>query len=121
MSTILIVEDEEMNRVLLTTILQAHGFSTTEADNGEDAVRMAKTSLPALILMDIQMPRMDGVEAARLLKADDSTRDIPLLAVTAFAMREDLERIQAGHFDGCVTKPVDIDDLIDLVQQHVKA
>jgi two-component system cell cycle response regulator DivK len=105
---ILIVEDNEKNRKLERDILQFHGYRTAEADNGEDGVRLAQEAPPALILMDIQLPRMSGIDALRLLRADPRTRAIPVIAVTASAMSQDRQKIMAAGFDGYQAKPIDV-------------
>ncbi len=113
---ILIVEDNEKNRKLERDILQFHGYRTAEADNGEDGVRLAQSAPPALILMDIQLPRMNGIEALRLLRADARTRAIPVIAVTASAMSQDRQKIMAAGFDGYQAKPIDVTQFVAAVR-----
>ena len=108
---ILIVEDNEKNRKLVRDALQFKGYRTIEAETGEDGVRLAKEHRPALILMDIQLPGIDGVEALRRLRADPRTADIPIVALTAFAMKADRERFEAAGFDGHLEKPIDVREL----------
>jgi two-component system cell cycle response regulator DivK len=96
---ILIVEDNEKNRKLERDILQFHGYRTAEADNAEDGIRLAQESPPALILMDIQLPRMNGIEALQVLRGDNRTRTVPVIAVTASAMSQDRQKIMAAGFD----------------------
>ena len=114
---ILIVEDNEKNRKLERDILQFHGYRTAEADNGEDGVRLAQSAPPALILMDIQLPRMSGIDALRLLRADARTRAIPVIAVTASAMSQDRQKIMAAGFDGYQAKPIDVTQFVAAVRQ----
>jgi two-component system cell cycle response regulator DivK len=114
---ILIVEDNEKNRKLERDILQFHGYRTAEADNGEDGVRLAQSTPPALILMDIQLPRMSGIEALRLLRGDARTRAIPVIAVTASAMSQDRQRILAAGFDGYQAKPIDVTQFVAAVRE----
>jgi len=105
---ILIVEDNERNLKLLRDVLGAHGFRTLEAHSAEDALALAHAERPQLVLMDIQLPGMDGVAALRELRAGDGTADLTVVAVTAFAMKDDRERLLAAGFDGYLEKPVDV-------------
>lgn len=115
---ILIVEDNETNMKLFRDVLQATGYVTVEAVSGEQAMALAAESVPALVLMDIQLPDVDGVEALRRLRADERTAGIPVLALTAQAMQGDRERFLAAGFDGYVSKPVDIAELVAMVRRH---
>ena len=113
---ILIVEDEEKNMKLLRDLLQVKGYDTLEASNGEDGVRQATSKQPDLILMDIQMPVKDGIQASREIKASAETNRIPVIALTAYAMKGDRERIsKEGDFDGYMSKPIDIRGLLETV------
>jgi len=114
---ILIVEDNEKNRKLERDILQFHGYRTIEAENGEDGVRLALETPPALILMDIQLPRMSGIDALRILRADARTRAVPVIAVTASAMSQDRQKIMAAGFDGYHAKPIDVTQFVTAVRQ----
>jgi two-component system, cell cycle response regulator DivK len=105
---ILVADDEPMNLRLIKNVLHSAGYKTLEAADGRQAIDLAMAHRPDLILMDVSMPVMDGFEAAEALKTDPGTRDIPLIAVTAFAMKEDEERILAAGYDGYVTKPIEI-------------
>jgi two-component system cell cycle response regulator DivK len=118
---ILIVEDNEKNRKLERDLLQFKGFRTIETDNAEDGIRMAREHRPDLVLMDIELPGIDGVEALARLRADPLTRRIPVIAVTASAMLQDRERIMAAGFDDYQRKPIDIRDFIELVRLRVDA
>jgi two-component system cell cycle response regulator DivK len=113
---ILIVEDNEKNRKLERDILQFHGYRTVEAESGEEGVRIAQETPPALVLMDIQLPRMNGIEALRLLRADVRTRAIPVIAVTASAMSQDRQKIMAAGFDGYQAKPIDVTGFVAAVR-----
>jgi two-component system, cell cycle response regulator DivK len=104
---ILIVDDDPRNVRLVSALLRVSGYETIEAANGQEAVDKAREHHPDLILMDIQMPVMDGLEATRQLKSDQKTKDIPVIALTSFAMSGDRERILAGGCDDCLTKPLD--------------
>ena len=108
---ILIADDDARHRKLLTDVLQAEGYATLTAENGELALEKARSAKPSLILMDIQMPLIDGLSAIRELKADCDTRLIPVIAVTALAMREDYKRMLAAGFDGYLSKPINIQEL----------
>ena len=115
---ILVVEDNERNMKLFRDVLQATGYRTLEASTAGEALTLATEHRPALVLMDIQLPDMDGLEALGRLRMDARTAAIPVLALTAQAMRGDRERFTAAGFDGYVAKPVDIDGLIEIVAQH---
>lgn len=113
---ILVVEDNETNMKLVRDVLQARGYSTLEATTGEDAVELARTLDPALVLMDVQLPGIDGVEALAQLRGDERTSAIPVVALTAQAMRGDGERFLDVGFDGYLAKPVDVVELIRVVE-----
>jgi two-component system cell cycle response regulator DivK len=115
---ILVVEDNEMNMKLLRDVLLATGYRTLEATTGSEAFELASGHTPDLVLMDIQLPDLDGVQALRRLRADERTAAIPVLAVTAQAMQGDRERFLAAGFDGYVSKPVNVRELIGTVRQH---
>lgn len=105
---ILIVEDQPLNRKLVRDVLQAKGYRTVEAENGEDGVRTAIEQHPALILMDIQIPGINGIEALGRLRENPATRAIPVIAVTASAMQQNRAEIIAAGFDGYQAKPISI-------------
>jgi two-component system cell cycle response regulator DivK len=115
---ILVVEDNEKNMKLFRDVLLVMGYRTLEATSGRQAVELATEHAPDLVLMDIELPDIDGVEALRRLRADEGTASIPVLAVTAQAMQGDRERFLAAGFDGYLSKPVDIGDLVGTVWQH---
>ena len=115
---VLIVEDNEKNMKLFRDVLSAKGYRTLEATSGARAIEVALEHAPDLVLMDIRLPDIDGVEALRRLRADDRTTSIPVVAVTAQAMRGDRERFLAAGFDGYVPKPVDIAELAATVREH---
>jgi len=116
---ILMVEDEPKNMKLLRDLLQKFGYETMEATDGEQGVELTRKIKPDLVLMDIMMPKLDGLEATRILKADISTKDIPVVALTAFAMSGDKERALEAGCDGYVTKPVDVRELLKTVEQFL--
>ena len=114
---ILIVEDNEKNLKLVRDVLRHTGYQTIEAGTGEDGVRLAKERGPALILMDIQLPGIDGITALGQLRADAATRAIPVIAVTASAMTQDRKKIMAAGFDGYQTKPIKVREFMDVVRE----
>ena len=114
---ILVVEDNAKNMTLLRDVLRATGYRTLEASTGGQALMLATEHGPALVLMDIRLPDMDGVEALSRLRMDERTASIPVLAVTAQAMKGDGERFKEAGFDGYLSKPVDIDQLLAIVEQ----
>jgi two-component system cell cycle response regulator DivK len=115
---ILVVEDNDKNMKLFRDILEAAGYRVIEATRGERALELAVEHVPDLVLMDIQLPDIDGVEVLARLRADDRSASVPVLAVTARAMRGDAERFAAVGFDGYVSKPVDIVALVTTARQH---
>jgi two-component system, cell cycle response regulator DivK len=114
---ILIVEDNEKNMKLFRDVLTARGFLPIEATSGEDAIELAVSARPALMLMDVQLPGISGLEALARLRSDERTASIPVLALTAQAMQGDRERFLDAGFDGYLSKPVDILELIRTVQE----
>ena len=119
---ILIVEDNEKSRRLLRDILQVKGYQTIESDSAEEGIQLARQSLPALVLMDMQLPGINGMEARKQLKADPITQHIPVVAVTASAMLHDRADIDNAGFDAFQSKPIDIKEILklirDLIDQH---
>ena len=115
---ILVVEDNEKNMKLFRDVLVATGYRTLEATTGSEAVDLAAEHTPDLVLMDIQLPDLDGVQALQRLREDHRTAGIPVLALTAQAMHGDRERFLAAGFDGYLSKPVDIRELIGTVRDH---
>ena len=113
---ILVVEDNEKNRKLVRDVLTFKGYTIVEAETGEDGVRLAKERQPKLVLMDIQLPGISGIEALRQLRADDTTRSIPVLAVTASAMDRDRQTIMAAGFDGYQSKPLNVKEFMAAVE-----
>lgn len=114
--TILIAEDNAANKTLIKDILTMHGYKIAEARDGDEAIGKARELLPDLILMDIQMPGMDGMTAGVLLKGDPVTSGIKIIALTSFAMCGDREKFLAAGFDGYLAKPIDTRKLPDLVK-----
>ncbi len=118
---ILIVEDNPKNLKLARDVLQFQGYETLEAKSAKAGITLARDRQPALILMDIQLPEMDGREAMKVLKADEQTRKIPIIAVTSFAMKGDRERLLADGFDAYLAKPLDIKELRKVVEKQLSA
>ena len=117
--TILIVEDDTKNMTLFRDLLQVSGYSIIEANDGKQGVELARAKKPDLILMDIQMPEMDGLEATRILKADATTSNIPVIALTSYAMKGDREKMLEAGFDGYLSKPIDIKELLGEVAKYI--
>ncbi len=115
---ILVVEDNELNRKLIVAVLTYHGYKTLEAGDGAEGVRLAVEHTPDLILMDIQMPVMDGLAAIRILKNDPKTKGIRVIALTSFAMKGDRERFMAAGFVDYMAKPINTRELPELVRKY---
>jgi len=115
---VVVVEDNERNMKLFREVLESSGYRTLEAETGERAVALTTEHRPDLVLMDIHLPDIDGVEALRRLRADERTASVPVLALTAQAMEGDRERFIAAGFDGYLSKPVNIADLLDAVRRY---
>jgi len=116
---VLIVEDNEKNRKLARDVLQARGYRTIETDNAEDGIELAREQRPKLILMDLQLPGIDGIQALGHLRGDPQTRKIPVIAVTASVMTEDNQRVVAAGFDGLQTKPIRVRDFLQAVGEAI--
>ena len=116
MSLILIVEDNEKNLKLVRDVLQVKGFSTLEAGTAEDGITLARESKPDLILMDIHLPGMSGIEALKVLRAEAATAAIPVIAVTASVMQQDRKQITEAGFDAYVGKPINLKEFLDAVR-----
>jgi CheY-like chemotaxis protein len=114
---ILIIEDNANNRLLMSDILSFHGHEIDVAADGQEGVALARVLMPDLILMDIQMPGMDGMTAAGILKGDPATSGIKIIALTSFAMQGDREEFLAAGFDGYLSKPVNTRELPDLIHR----
>jgi two-component system, cell cycle response regulator DivK len=117
--TILIVEDNELNMKLFHDLLEAHGYATLETRNGIEALDLARKHRPDLILMDIQLPEVSGLEVTKWIKEDDDLKSIPVVAVTAFAMKGDEERIRAGGCEAYLSKPISVAKFLETVRQFV--
>jgi two-component system, cell cycle response regulator DivK len=117
--TVLIVEDNELNMKLFHDLLDAHGYRTLQTRNGIDALKLAREHRPDLILMDIQLPEISGLEVTKWLKDDEQMRDIPVIAVTAFAMKGDEERIREGGCESYISKPISIGTFLETVRRYL--
>lgn len=117
--TVLIVEDNELNMKLFRDLLEAHGYHTVQTRDGLEAMDLARKHRPALILMDIQLPEVSGLEITKWLKDDDELRSIPVIAVTAFAMKGDEERIREGGCEAYIAKPISVTDFIETVARFI--
>lgn len=117
---ILVIEDNDENLELMTYLLRAFGHTTLTARDGEEGLAVAKRETPDLILCDLQMPRLDGFGVARGVRADPQLRGLPLIAVTAFAMRDDQQRVLAAGFDGYVTKPIVPEEFVGQVEAFLR-
>ncbi len=117
--TVLIVEDNELNMKLFHDLLDAHGYDTLQTRNGMEALELAREHKPDLILMDIQLPEVSGLEVTKWLKDDDELRAIPVIAVTAFAMKGDEERIREGGCEAYISKPISVATFIETVRQFI--
>ena len=117
--TVLIVEDNELNMKLFRDLLDAYGYRTLQTRTGMEALRLARQERPDLILMDIQLPEVSGLEVTKWLKDDEALCDIPVIAVTAFAMKGDEERIRRGGCEAYISKPISIATFLDAVRRHL--
>ena len=117
--TILIVEDNELNMKLFRDLLEAHGFDTLQAKNGSEALSLIHSHRPDLVIMDMQLPEMSGLEVTRQIKSDDAIKSIPVVAVTAFAMKGDEEKFRAGGCEAYIAKPISVSHFVETVKRFV--
>ena len=117
--TVLVVEDNDLNMKLFHDLLEAHGYQILQTKNGRDALRLAREHHPDLILMDIQLPEISGLEVTKLIKSDDSLRQIPVVALTAFAMKGDEEKIREGGCEAYIAKPISVAHFIATVERFL--
>lgn len=117
---ILVIEDNEQNRYLVTFILEKHGYQVVQARDGREGVELAERAKPALILLDIQLPGMDGYTVARELRNNPAFAEVPIVAVTSYAMAGDRERILAAGCNGYIEKPINPETFMDEVEQHLR-
>jgi two-component system cell cycle response regulator DivK len=117
--TVLIVEDNELNMKLFNDLLEAHGYATLKTADGIEAIELARTHHPDLILMDIQLPEVSGLEVTKWIKEDDALKSIPVIAITAFAMKGDEERIREGGCEAYISKPISVGKFLETVRAYV--
>ena len=117
--TVLVVEDNELNMKLFHDLLEANGYNIVQTRNGLEAMDLARTHRPDLILMDIQLPEVSGLDVTQWLKADEDLKAIPVIAVTAFAMKGDEERIRKGGCEAYLSKPISVTKFIETVKTYV--
>ncbi len=117
--TVLIVEDNELNMKLFHDLLEAHGYNILQSREGMEALRIAREHHPDLILMDIQLPEVSGLEVTKWIKEDDQLKDIPVIAVTAFAMKGDEEKIRQGGCEAYIAKPISVANFIETIQRFL--
>jgi two-component system cell cycle response regulator DivK len=118
---ILVVEDNEKNRVLFRDVLQARGYHTFEAETGEQALLLLQRERPDLILMDIQLPGKDGITITKEIKANEATKDIPIFALTSYAMKGDKERMMEVGFDRYMSKPIKVKEFLKMVDDFFQS
>lgn len=117
--TVLIVEDNELNMKLFHDLLDAHGYATLQTKDGMEALKIARDQKPDLILMDIQLPEVSGLEVTKWIKEDDNLKQIPVIAVTAFAMKGDEEKIREGGCEAYISKPISVTTFIETVRNFL--
>ncbi len=117
--TVLVVEDNELNMKLFHDLLEAHGYNILQTKDGIEALRIAREHVPDLILMDIQLPEVSGLEVTRWIKEDDNLKKIPVIAVTAFAMKGDEEKIRDGGCEAYISKPISVAHFLQTVQRFL--
>lgn len=116
---ILIVEDNELNMKLFHDLLESKGYDILQTRDGMEALKMARAHMPDLILMDIQLPEVSGLEVTKWLKEDDNLKQIPVVAVTAFAMKGDEEKIREGGCEAYIAKPISVTNFLETVEQFL--
>jgi len=117
--TVMIVEDNELNMKLFHDLLESRGYATIQTRNGVEALGLAREHHPDLILMDIQLPEVSGLMVTKWLKEDESVADIPVIAVTAFAMKGDEERILSGGCEGYISKPISVPKFLETIESYI--
>ena len=119
--TVLIVEDNDLNMKLFCDLLDANGYQTIKSTTGKDALKLVKTKLPDLVLMDIQLPDVSGLDVTRQIKDDAKTKDIPVIAITAFAMKGDEEKIRQGGCEAYMSKPISVPKFLKMVRSFLES
>ena len=118
--TVLVVEDNELNMKLFHDLLEAHGYNILQTKDGMEALRLAREHRPDLILMDIQLPEVSGLEVTKWIKEDENLKSIPVIAVTAFAMKGDEEKIREGGCEAYIAKPISVTSFLETVQRYLR-
>lgn len=118
-SKVLIVEDNELNMKLFHDLLEAHGVETVETRDGKEVLELAREHKPDLILMDIQLPEISGLDVTKALKADEELKSIPVIAVTAFAMKGDEQKIREGGCEDYISKPISVTHFLEVIQKYI--
>lgn len=118
--TVLVVEDNELNMKLFHDLLEAHGIQTVETRNGNEVLSIARAQKPDLILMDIQLPEVSGLDVTRWLKDDPELKHIPVIAVTAFAMKGDEQKIREGGCEDYISKPISVTHFMEVIRKYLK-
>lgn len=116
---VLIVEDNELNMKLFHDLLEAHGAITVGTSDGKEVLDLATEHKPDLILMDIQLPEISGLDVTKMLKADDNLKSIPVIAVTAFAMKGDEQKIREGGCEDYISKPISVTHFIEVIEKYI--
>nr|WP_293950051.1 response regulator [Sneathiella sp.] len=119
MKTVLIVEDNDLNMKLFHDLLEAHGYNTIQTKDGMEALSLAREHTPDLILMDIQLPEVSGLEVTKWIKEDETLKSIPVIAVTAFAMKGDEEKIREGGCEAYIAKPISVENFLNTVKEFL--
>jgi two-component system cell cycle response regulator DivK len=117
--TVLIVEDNELNMKLFHDLLEAHGYDTLQTKDGREALKLARKYRPDLILMDIQLPEVSGLEVTKWIRDDEELKSIPIVAVTAFAMKGDEEKIRQGGCEAYIAKPISVVNFLETIERYV--
>lgn len=117
--TVLVVEDNELNMKLFHDLLEAHGYDILQTKDGMEALKLARDERPDLILMDIQLPEVSGLEVTKWIKEDENLKEIPVVAVTAFAMKGDEEKIREGGCEAYIAKPISVANFLETVQRFL--
>ena len=117
--TVLIVEDNDLNMKLFDDLITAHGYQTVKTQDGRNAVELVKEHMPDLIIMDIQLPEISGIEVTKQIKANDELKNIPVIAVTAFAMKGDEEKIRESGCEDYIAKPISVPKFIEIVKKYL--
>ena len=117
--TVLIVEDNELNMKLFNDLLEAHGYATVQTRNGMEAIDLARLHRPDLILMDIQLPEVSGLQVTQWIKNDEELKHIPVIAITAFAMKGDEEKMRAGGCEAYLSKPISVVKFLETVKTYI--